>query len=197
MAATKIDEMDGEWATVGITSVRKSLISGCLEFRSKVFADRRGVFVKTCSDAMFSALGVDVNFSEIFYTISEARVLRGMHFQLPPADHSKLVYCISGSIMDVGLDLRRDSPTYGQHEVVNLSAETKNSYFLPRGIAHGFYVLQAPAVVMYHVTSEHVPALDAGIAWDSFGVPWPDLNPILSQRDKGFQRLAEFDSPFG
>jgi dTDP-4-dehydrorhamnose 3,5-epimerase len=176
--------------------VRKSTIEGCLELRCKVFRDSRGEFVKSYSESIFSSLGVDVRFVETFYTVSEARVLRGMHFQLPPADHAKLVYCIDGAIMDVGLDLRKDSATFGKHEVVRLSAEARNAYFLPRGMAHGFYVLKAPAVVMYHVTSEHNPSLDAGIAWNSFGADWPDSSPVLSQRDANFQSLAEFDSPF-
>lgn len=191
-----VDSEEGDFKSVGGVSVRRSRIEGCLEFRSKVFEDSRGFFVKTFSEKSFSALGIDTNFTETFYTVSGARVLRGMHFQLPPADHAKLVYCISGSIMDVGLDLRCGSPTFGEHEVVNLSAETNNAFYLPRGLAHGFYVVRAPAVVMYHVTSEHAPALDSGIAWDSFGASWPDANPLLSQRDAGFQALASFKSPF-
>ena len=176
--------------------VRETGIDGCLELRCQEFRDIRGSFVKTFSQSNFAKLGLETNFVESFYTVSEARVLRGMHFQLPPADHAKLVYCISGEIMDVALDFRADSSTYGKSAVVALSEGSKNSLYLPRGLAHGFYVLSAPAVVMYHITSEHAPTLDAGIAWNSFGLDWPDQSPVLSQRDAGFLRFDEFVSPF-
>ena len=171
-------------------------IDGCLELRCQQFRDVRGSFVKTFSRSSFAKLGLETDFVESFYTVSEARVLRGMHFQLPPADHAKLVYCISGEIMDVALDLRADSSTYGKCAVVALSEGSQNSLYLPRGLAHGFYVLRAPAVVMYHVTSEHAPALDAGVAWNSFGLEWPDQSPVLSQRDVGFAPFEDFVSPF-
>ncbi len=94
-----------------------------------------------------------------------------MHFQEPPADHAKLVYCISGAICDIALDLRVSSPTYGQNEIHELTADANNAVYLPRGIAHGFLVRNGPASILYHVTTEHDPVHDAGILWNSFGAP--------------------------
>jgi dTDP-4-dehydrorhamnose 3,5-epimerase len=119
-----------------------------------------------------------------------------MHFQRPPADHAKLVYCLEGRILDVAVDLRRTSPTFGRHAVFNLSADCHNAAYLPRGVAHGFYVMNAPALVMYHVSSEYAPSSDSGIRWDSFGYDWPDKEPVLSRRDSEFVTLHEFESPF-
>jgi dTDP-4-dehydrorhamnose 3,5-epimerase len=119
-----------------------------------------------------------------------------MHFQIPPADHAKLVYCMSGAIHDVALDLRVGSPTYGEHEAYDLSAEYNNAVYLPSGMAHGFFVRSAPALVVYEVTSEHSPSHDTGILWNSFGASWPQSAPIISARDEGLTPLAQFESPF-
>jgi dTDP-4-dehydrorhamnose 3,5-epimerase len=97
---------------------------------------------------------------------------------------------------ETALDLRVGSPTYGKHEVYELSTAASNAVYLPRGIAHGFCVRQAPAVMVYHVTSEHDPSLDAGIHWNSFGAAWPVDNPTVSARDDGFIGFDEFKSPF-
>ena len=129
------------------------------------------------------------------YGIWGERVAR-MHLQLPPADHAKLVYCISGAIFDMALDLRVGSPTYGEHEAYELSAEYNNAAYLPSGIAHGFFVRSAPAVVVYQVTSEHSPAHDTGIRWDSFGASWPQSTPVVSTRDEGLTPFQQFKSPF-
>jgi dTDP-4-dehydrorhamnose 3,5-epimerase len=119
-----------------------------------------------------------------------------MHFQRPPADHAKLVYCLEGRILDVALDLRRTSPTFADHTMFELSANSCNALYLPRGVAHGFYVMEAPALVMYHVSSEYDPSADSGIRWDSFGCDWPDKEPVLSGRDSEFASLKDFESPF-
>lgn len=152
--------------------------------------------MKTFKESIFRDLGLETNFVESFYSVSGPRVLRGMHFQRPPADHAKLVYCLSGRIMDVALDLRRESPTFGDHDVFELSGDRHSAAYLPRGVAHGFYVLEAPALVMYHVSSEYDPKADSGIRWDSFGFSWPDVAPVLSKRDTEFQSFDKFDSSF-
>jgi dTDP-4-dehydrorhamnose 3,5-epimerase len=174
----------------------ESKLRGCFVVQFPVFHDDRGHFVKTIQRSVFEAQGLEGDFRECFYSTSYDNVLRGLHFQLPPSDHAKLVYCTAGAIYDVALDLRQGSPTYGQHEVYELSAGASNAVYLPRGIAHGFYVREAPAVMVYHVTSEHDAARDAGIRWDSFGAAWPTEAPIVSARDAGFVGLADFESPF-
>jgi dTDP-4-dehydrorhamnose 3,5-epimerase len=175
-------------------------IPGCYQFACPVHADPRGTFVKAFRRSQFGRADLETDFREVFWTSSGENVLRGMHLQLPGpasmAPESKLVYCVAGSVMDVALDLRRGSPTFGKYDIVELSAEAGNACFLPSGVAHGFYVRRAPAVMVYHVTSEYVPELDAGIAWDSFGAPWPTHTPVLSERDASLPPLSQFESPF-
>lgn len=171
-------------------------LPGCYILQFPVFRDYRGVFVKAIQHSIFEAHGLETEFREVFYTVSERDVLRGMHVQLPPHDHAKVVYCTSGAISDMALDLRVGSPTYGKHEVYELSGLAHNALYLPRGIAHGFYVREGPATVVYHVTSEHNAPYDVGVLWNSFQAPWPIANPIVSLRDAGFETLAQFRSPF-
>jgi dTDP-4-dehydrorhamnose 3,5-epimerase len=189
-------------ATVHPSSITRAIqfteskLSGCFIVQFPIAQDYRGHFVKTIQRSVLEAYGLEADFKECFYSTSFANVLRGMHFQTPPMDHAKLVYCTVGSIYDVALDLRIGSPTYGKHEVYELSSGASNAVYLPRGIAHGFYVREGPAVMVYHVTSEHDAMHDNGIRWDSFGAAWPTDSPVISTRDMGFPCLQEFESPF-
>jgi dTDP-4-dehydrorhamnose 3,5-epimerase len=163
------------------------------------FADRpdeRGSFVKSFQSSVFTDLGIENHFVETFYTRSHANVIRGMHFQLPPGDGAKLVYCLQGEILDIALDLRVDSATFGQYCTFRLSGEDATAAYIPAGMAHGFCVLNGPALMMYHVTSEYHPSLDTGIRWDSFGFEWPCSSPVISNRDADLPLLADFESPF-
>jgi dTDP-4-dehydrorhamnose 3,5-epimerase len=171
-------------------------LPGVVELRPDVARDRRGTFVKTFHRDLFAEHGLRTDFVEEYYSVSHARVLRGLHFQLPPHDHAKLVYCAAGKVLDAALDLRRGSPAFGRHVLVELEADRGNCLYLPPGLAHGFYVLQAPAILVYNQTSVYARSHDAGVRWDSAGIPWPDADPILSDRDRGFPPLAEFPSPF-
>ena len=171
-------------------------LPGCHLVHFPAFHDQRGSFVKAVQRSAFRAHGLESDFAEVFYTTSLHNVLRGMHFQVPPSHHAKLIYCTSGCICDVALDLRFGSPTYGQHETFDLSERENNAVYLPSGIAHGFFVREVPSVVVYHVTSEHDPACDQGILWNSFGATWPVANPTLSTRDAAFPTFAQFQSPF-
>jgi dTDP-4-dehydrorhamnose 3,5-epimerase len=176
--------------------ISEKAIPECYELCFAPYVDVRGVFIKTYCHSIFNEMGLESTFLETFHTVSGPRVLRGMHLQLPPADQAKMVFCIAGRVMDVMLDLRLGSPTYKQHVVIELEAARHNAVYLPRGVAHGFYVLEAPAVLFYQVTSEYVPQLDSGVAWNSFGAPWPDDSPLISQRDASLPILADFQSPF-
>jgi dTDP-4-dehydrorhamnose 3,5-epimerase len=191
----KPEETTGTHLRKGIQFV-PSRLPGCYVVQFPVVHDHRGHFVKTIQRSVFEEQGLEADFRECFYSTSNKNVLRGMHFQLPPSDHAKLVYCTAGSIYDVALDLRVGSPMYGQYEVYELSYLASNAVYLPRGIAHGFFVREGPATMVYHVTSEHDRGRDAGIRWDSFEAAWPVDNPVVSVRDSGFVSLAEFDSPF-
>lgn len=152
--------------------------------------------MKTFHDPTFRNLGLDGCFREQYYTTSETGVLRGFHFQLPPSDHAKLIYCMSGEIFDVVLDLRRGSPSYLKHATERLSASTASLMFIPSGLAHGYYVTKGPATLVYNVTSVHDPERDTGIRWDSAGIAWPTDAPKLSERDGKLPLLEEFVSPF-
>jgi dTDP-4-dehydrorhamnose 3,5-epimerase len=152
--------------------------------------------VKIFVEEVFAARGLATRFAEEFYTVSLCGVLRGLHLQLPPHDHDKIVYCTSGSVLDVVLDLRVGSPTFRRWEAVELTGETGTGLYIPRGVAHGFYALTDQAVMAYLVTTHHAPSHDAGVRWDSFGMPWPDGKPTLSARDAALPALKDFVSPF-
>ena len=156
-----------------------------------VSEDRRGAFVKTFHAGDFQGLGLAVDFRESYYSVSHRDVIRGMHFQLPPHAHDKLVYVTQGEIVDVVVDLRADSPTYRQHVALPLAAH-RHAVYIPRGCAHGFLTLSDTATVVYAVTGVYAPAADAGIRWDSIGYEWPVSAPIVSDRDAGFLSLADF-----
>lgn len=177
-------------------NIIETTIPGCFEIHPDVIKDERGTFIKTFHQDIFSKHGLTTDFAEEYYSYSKKGVLRGFHFQLPPHDHVKIVYCVSGTIMDAIIDLRKGSPAYGQHAVFELSGEKANALYLEKGIAHAFYVVSDFAIVMYKVTTVYAPAHDAGILWDSAGVPWPDDMPVLSGRDKSFPPLSQFESPF-
>ena len=135
---------------------------------------------------------MEVIFKESFYSVSRKSVLRGMHFQLPPNDHAKLVYVVSGEILDVAVDLRRESRTYGEHVTKLLNAESAQSLYMEKGMAHGFMVMSDMATVVYLTSTVHAPESDQGIHWDSFGCDWGQDKPIVSERDSSFSPLHDF-----
>lgn len=158
--------------------------------------DARGYFVKPFHQPGLQNLGILFEPREEFFSGSAAGVIRGMHFQVPPAAHQKLVYCLSGSVIDVLLDLRKDSPFYGRAVAVPLSAENRHVIYIPIGVAHGFASLKEGSCLHYLTDYPYSPQHDRGVRWDSFGFDWPFTNPVLSDRDKAFPALAEFESPF-
>jgi dTDP-4-dehydrorhamnose 3,5-epimerase len=171
-------------------------LTGCFELQPKVFDDVRGRFVKVFQTQAFAAHGLDTNFAEEYYSVSNNNVIRGMHFQLPPMDHVKVVYCVQGAVLDVVTDLRVGSPTYGQSAVIELSSAKANSIYIPKGMAHGFCSLYDNSIMVYKVSSVYSPEQDAGILWNSVGVKWPTTQAILSERDKTFTPFEKFVSPF-
>ena len=177
-------------------TVRETSIPGCCEITSRIIRDERGVFVKTFHQEFFQQHNLNTEWREEYYSVSHRGVLRGLHFQLPPHDHEKLVYCTSGTVLDAVVDLRNGSPAYGRHLLVELNAEQGNMLYLPRGLAHGFYVTSDSATMMYKVSSVYAHDHDSGILWNSAGIPWPDDAPELSARDTGFSSLESFSSPF-
>lgn len=160
------------------------------------FKDMRGSFVKTFNDTLFQSWGIQFQLKESYFSTSELNVIRGMHFQLPPQQHAKIVFCPIGAILDVALDLRKESPTYGQCFSQILSGENHKAFYIPEGFAHGFKSLSSGSLTYYLVSSEYHPASDTGIAFNSFGFDWESANPILSDRDAQFISFDQFESPF-
>ncbi len=159
-------------------------------------SDTRGSFTKTYHSGVFHEQGIHPEFHEFFASRSGPNTLRGMHFQLPPFHHDKLVFVLKGSITDVVLDLRKDYKTYGSFFEIALSESNRTALFIPAGMAHGFLSLEPETLVCYLTTSVHSPAYDTGILWNSFGYSWDVLEPIISDRDQRFLPFAEFESPF-
>jgi len=176
--------------------VIKTPIEGCFELQPRVFKDDRGRLVKTFHEDMFASNGLDTDFKEEYYSISEKNVLRGLHFQLPPHDHVKCVTCISGKLFDVVVDLRKNSPTYRQSFSIELNSDKGNMLYIPKGLAHGFYVLSENAIFLNRTTTVYEPSCDAGIKWDTCGINWPEKDPILSEKDQQMIELDKFQSPF-
>jgi dTDP-4-dehydrorhamnose 3,5-epimerase len=171
-------------------------LDGVFVIETDQFLDDRGTFVKTFHKERFEENGLSTDFKESFYSMSRKGVIRGMHIQTPPKDHSKLVFVTKGSILDVVLDLRKGSPTYGQHISTELSEKNHKMLYMPTGCAHGFLSLEDDSCTVYLQTATHSPEHDTGIRIDSFGMDWQTEQPILSKRDLGFETLEQFNSPF-
>ena len=171
-------------------------IEGCFELQPRIFKDDRGKLIKTFHKEMFASNGLETDFKEEYYSVSKKNVLRGLHFQLPPHDHVKCVTCISGKLFDVVVDLRKNSPTFARFFSVELDAEKGNMLYIPKGLAHGFYVMSEEAIFLNRTTTVFEPSCDTGIKWDSCGIEWPVKDPILSEKDKQMIEFNEFKSPF-
>lgn len=171
------------------------LLPGCLLIEPNKFEDHRGYFVKTYHAGLCAELGIDLDIREEFYSVSHKNVVRGMHFQLPPDAHEKLVYCTRGAVLDVLLDLRR-GPGYGRVASARLSGENGHLLYIPKGIAHGFVALSDETLMLYKTSTVHSPQSDCGIRWDSFGFDWGVDQPVISERDWRHAALGDFTSPF-
>lgn len=167
----------------------KSKLKDCFIIESENKFDKRGTFVKTFNHNLFTKNGINASFRESFYSISCKNSLRGMHYQKSPHQIAKLIYCIDGEILDVFLDIRKDSPTYGQFDSHILTQKNAKMVYLPEGIAHGFLTLSEKSTVVYLQSKEYNQEADAGILWNSFGMNWGIDDPIISDRDKNFVRF--------
>lgn len=170
--------------------------SGCYVIEPRILKDNRGCFVKTYQNSVFQKHGIKLNMQEEYYSISRKGVIRGLHFQTPPKDHGKFVYCIAGSVIDVFVDLRENSPTFKRTFSIELNDSSCIGLLLPKGVAHGFYTQTDSATLVYKTSTEYSPECDEGILWNSVAFDWPDSNPIITDRDKSFVTLDEFITPF-
>jgi dTDP-4-dehydrorhamnose 3,5-epimerase/CDP-3, 6-dideoxy-D-glycero-D-glycero-4-hexulose-5-epimerase len=172
------------------------LLPGVRLQRLQRLQDARGDFVKTYGASTFDVTSAEAFIMrEEFYSTSARDVVRGMHLQIPPHEHTKVVCCVRGAVLDVLLDLRR-GPGYGRLASVRLSSDEPAIIVIPVGIAHGFRSLVDDTVMVYKTNSEHSPTHDVGIRWDSIGFDWGISNPLVSPRDAAHPELAEFASPF-
>lgn len=180
--------------------VIKTDIEGVVILKPRIFEDSRGYFYESYNKAVFDREVAPIDFVQDNQSMSTRGVMRGLHFQVPPYSQAKLVRCIVGKVLDVAVDLRKDSPTYGKHVAVELSADNKLQFFIPRGFAHGFAVLSDEAVFQYKCDNFYNPSADGGISLldESLGIDWKiDIHEaILSEKDLHHPLLADFSSPF-
>ncbi|MBP3586055.1 MAG: dTDP-4-dehydrorhamnose 3,5-epimerase [Paludibacteraceae bacterium] len=180
--------------------VIKTPLEGVLVIEPKVFKDSRGFFVETYNEERYMQAGITARFVQDNMSASTYGVVRGLHFQRPPYTQAKLVSCIEGEVLDVAVDLRKDSPTYGQWYSVVLSAENHRQFFIPRGFAHGFSVLSPTAIFAYKCDNLYHPEADGGLMLNDpiLNINWrvPKDQMILSDKDKNHPFLKDLDNPF-
>ena len=182
-------------------NVIKTDIEGVMIIEPKVFGDARGYFLESFNAKEFAEkTGLNINFVQDNESMSSYGVMRGLHFQNPPYTQSKLVRCVKGAVLDVAVDIRKGSPTYGKHVAVELTEDNHRQFFVPRGFAHGFAVLSETAVFQYKCDEFYHPEADGGISIidDSLGINWciPTDKALLSEKDTKHALLNDFDSPF-
>lgn len=177
-------------------NIRKTSFEGLYILETVNFQDVRGGFQKLFNCDYFTMNGLDTDFKEFYYSVSHKDVIRGMHFQLPPFEHTKLVYVSRGKIRDVVVDIRKSSETYGKCFSIELD-DCKGRYlYIPKGFAHGFLSKEDDTIVNYAQTSGYSKEHDCGIAYDSIDFDWNIKEPVMSGRDLAFVALENFKSPF-
>ena len=181
-------------------NVIKTAIEGVVIIEPRIFEDTRGYFFESFSQREFDEKVRPIVFVQDNESKSSYGVMRGLHFQRPPYTQSKLVRCVKGAVLDVVVDIRKGSPTYGQHVAVELTEENHRQFFIPKGFAHGFSVLSETAVFQYKCDEFYHPEADGGISIldDSLGIDWriPVDKAILSEKDTRHPLLQDFESPF-
>lgn len=160
-------------------------LAGSQEVRLEPRWDARGYFVRSWDELLAADAGIQRRWLQENQSRTIRRhTLRGLHFQKPPHAETKLVRCVVGRVLDVFVDLRRDSPTYGQWDAVELAAELHNMVFIPRGCAHGFCTLSDESVLQYKVDARYAPGAEIGLRWDALDIDWPTASPMLSDKDR-------------
>ena len=181
-------------------NVIKTAIDGLFIIEPRVFEDARGYFFESFSQREFDEKIGAVTFVQDNESMSNYGVMRGVHFQRPPFTQSKIVRCVKGAVLDVAVDIRKGSPTYGQHVAVELTEDNHRQFFISKGFAHGFSVLSETAIFQYKCDEFYHPEADGGISIldNSLGIDWriPNEKAILSEKDTKHPLLKDFDSPF-
>jgi dTDP-4-dehydrorhamnose 3,5-epimerase len=178
--------------------IEKNHIEGLLVIKPEVFEDERGYFFESYNEERFRKLGIDVKFMQDNESKSGKSVLRGLHFQVPPFEQGKLVRVIRGAVLDVAVDLRKSSPTYGKWASIELSEKNKWMYWIPAGFAHGFLTLEENTIFFYKCTQVYNKESEKGISWNDtdLKIDWGTVNPLVSEKDKTAGKFRDFVSPF-
>lgn len=176
----------------------KTFIEGLLVIKPTVFEDDRGYFFESFNEKLLEGVGLHAKFVQDNQSLSQKNVLRGMHFQAPPFAQGKLVRVIKGSALDVVVDIRKASPTYGKTFSIELNEQNKTMLWVPEGFAHGFCTLQDNTIFYYKCTNYYNKASEGSIAWNDpdLNISWSVTNPVLSEKDKSGILLKNFSSPF-
>ncbi|NLL31035.1 MAG: dTDP-4-keto-6-deoxy-D-glucose epimerase [Clostridiales bacterium] len=175
-------------------------VDGCYLITPMVLMEDKCDFIKIFNNTQFNIYGLSTEFKEECYAIAKPGVVRGIHFQKPPEEHDKLVTCLSGSIQDVVVDLRKNSRTFGKYTMVELNENNKNIIYIPKGCAHGYYIKgEKTAIIYYKVTKPYILELRDGIHWSSLDIPWDFLGKHeveVEEEDKTWPKFEDFQSPF-
>jgi dTDP-4-dehydrorhamnose 3,5-epimerase len=178
--------------------IKHHALAGVVEFTPRVFGDARGAFFESFSERVMRDAGVDVNWVQDNQSRSMRGVLRGLHFQQPPYAQAKLVRVAQGRALDVVVDIRRESPTYGQHVAVELDATRYNMLYVPVGFAHGFAALEDDTLFLYKCSNYYQPSSEGGILWSdpALDIRWQLTDPVISPKDQVQPLLKDLQSPF-
>lgn len=179
-------------------TIQETSIQDLLIIQPRIFADDRGYFYESYNKEKFLKLGLDLNFSQDNQSLSQKGVLRGLHFQNPPYAQGKLVRVIQGSVLDVAVDIRDKSPTYGQYEKVILSGENKTMFWIPPGFAHGFITLEDNTIFTYKCTAGYSKEAEGALIWNdpTLNIDWGIDNPLVSKKDQEAELFKNFQSQF-
>ena len=166
--------------------IKSTPIEGLLIIEPQVFTDPRGYFYESYNKEKFVAAGINIEFVQDNQSLSQKGIVRGLHFQAPPFDQGKLVRVIQGAVLDVAVDIRKNSPTYGQNFSIELSAQNRTMFYIPPGFAHGFETLEDNTIFLYKCTDVYNKQSEGGLLWNDaeLGIKWQSSDPLISEKDK-------------
>ncbi len=178
--------------------ITKTHIEGLVVLQPKIWKDDRGYFFESFRQDVFSKLGIDVNFVQDNQSLSQKGTIRGLHYQAAPFEQGKLVRVVQGKVLDVALDIRKNSPTYGQYYAIELSAENQTQFFIPPGFAHGFSTLEDNTIFCYKCTNYYSKVSEGGVRFDdpALAIDWKVEGLFVSDKDKELPLFNDFVSPF-
>jgi dTDP-4-dehydrorhamnose 3,5-epimerase len=178
--------------------IKSTPIEGLLIIEPQVFTDPRGYFYESYNKEKFVAAGINIEFVQDNQSLSQKGIVRGLHFQAPPFDQGKLVRVIQGAVLDVAVDIRKNSPTYGQNFSIELSAQNRTMFYIPPGFAHGFETLEDNTIFLYKCTDVYNKQSEGGLLWNDaeLGIKWQSSDPLISEKDKILPLFKDLVSPF-